>query len=585
MTGAERAAAGAPPGFSRAARRAAAAIALGATLFSVASLRRYGVTIDEPALLYAGDRTLHALAHPGQPGALDFRAAEPPGFSSHFPRLPDPDDPEHYPVLPALVAAATDATLGRALGLTPVDGHHAGLALLSIALLFLYTLYACRLLGDAAGVAAAIALACFPTAVGHAFNDPKDWPCAGFYALTVLAAGVGLVEKRPRQLWLAGLFLGLALSCKQNAVFAAVTVVLATPFVYRLLYHGESRGRASDRRLTTAFLLFPYVGCAIFAVAWPWLWWAGPSVAVARLGDFVGFARQFSSDARAGFSAHPFRCLAFMTPPLVLVAAAAGCWPGRTPTRERLAKGALLAIWLLLPLVRIALPHANFYDANRHFLEYVPALCALAGLGFAEGWRRAAPIVLAYFARARADRAHAGPARARLAGAVALIAGAAALAWPVAQYHPFETAYFNFMVGGLGGAQRAGLFRTSPTEYVNGTEGDYWLSSLREGARAARMLAPSGRPLGVCAWLPALAAIDGDGPPMEVTAEVERAEVPVIYAAPRGQRCSWKRLHELERWRPVLERITRGGGLIYEILGPRGDLPHAPASPPTVYDP
>src|SRR5581483_1808580 len=88
------------PGFSRTARTAAAALALAATLFSVVSLRRYGVTIDEPVLLYAGDRTFHALVHPSQPGALDFDAADPPDFQSRFPRLPDLHDPEHYPVLP-----------------------------------------------------------------------------------------------------------------------------------------------------------------------------------------------------------------------------------------------------------------------------------------------------------------------------------------------------------------------------------------------------------------------------------------------------------------------------------------------------
>jgi hypothetical protein len=70
-----------------------------------------------------------------------------------------------------------------------------------------------------------------------------------------------------------------------------------------------------------------------------------------------------------------------------------------------------------------------------------------------------------------------------------------------------------------------------------------------------------------------------------VTAAVERSDVPVVYASPREPRCSWKRLRELERWRPVLSRVTRGGGLIYEILGPRTAEPHAPVSPPTAYDP
>ncbi len=575
--------------FSRASRLAAATLALGATLFAVASLHRYGVTIDEPALLYAGDRTLFALAHPGRAGALDFEAGEPAGFASHFPRLPVRQDPEHYPVLPALVAAVGDATVGRALGLGPVDGHHAGLAILSIALLFLYTLYACRLLGDAAGIAAAVALACFPTIVGHAFNDPKDWPCAGFYALTVLAAGVGLTERSPRHLWVSGVFLGLAMSCKQNGVLAAITVALAAPFVYRLLYASQADerrlGRRVERRLVAPFVLLPVVGLAIFVLGWPWLWWGGPAEAVRRFSAFIAFARGTAASDRSTLSLHPFRCLLFMTPPLLLLAAAGGCRPGRDATPARRAIGALLVIWLSLPLVRIALPHANFYDANRHFLEYVPALCALAGLGLAEGWRRAAPVVLAYFARARAVRAHAGPARARVAGAAAVAVGAAALAWPVAQYHPFETAYFNFMVGGLGGAQRAGLFRTSPTEFVNGTEGDYWSSSLRQGIRDARAFAAPGETIGVCAWLPALATIDDDAAAPITAAALERPEVGLVLALPRELRCSWKRIHELERRRPVLTRVTRGGGLIYEVLGPRADAPHAPVSPPTAYDP
>ncbi len=576
MTGAAEKGAGRPRGFSRAARRAAAAIALVAAIFSIASLRRYGVTIDEPALLYAGDRTLFALEHPRQSGALDFDAAEPPGFRTVFLRLPDPNDPEHYPVLPGLVAAATNATLGRALGLGPVDGHHAGLAILSVVLLALYTLYACRLLGDGAGIAAAIALACFPTAVGHAFNDAKDWPSAGFYALTVLAAGVGLVERRPRHLWLAGVFLGLALSCKQSGLFAAVTVALAVPFFHRLLYRDAAADR---RRMLRPLLLLPYVGLSIFLCAWPWLWWGGPSALGPRLRDFVAFAGTFSVSPRSELSAHPVRCLVYMTPPLVLIAAAVGAWPGRAANRPRLAIAALLTIWLLVPLVRIALPHATFYDANRHFIEYVPALCALAGLGFAEGWRWAHPRVTA----------HLGPGAARAAGGAAIALATLALVWPIAEYHPFETAYFNVLVGGLGGAQRRGLFRASPNEMVNGTEGDYWLSSLREGFRAARSFAPPGSPIGVCAWLPPLAvmdaAMDSEGPPPEVTSPFDRPDVPVVYASPREGRCSWRRVHALERSRTTLVRVTRGGGLIYEVLGPRTAAPHEPVSGPTVYDP
>jgi hypothetical protein len=530
-------------------RRAAAAIALGAALLAAASLPHLGLTVDEPALFYAGDRTLFALTHPTAPAALDYDQPDPPGFHSAFPRLPDRDDPRHYPVLPGLIAAATDATAGRLLRLGPVDGHHLGLLMLSAALLFAYTVTAIRLLGAAAGLLAGLALACFPTAVGHFANDAKDWPCAGFYALAVLAAGAGVLRGDRRQLWAAGLWLGLALSCKQNGVFAAVTIALAVPVLWPFL-----RGQP---RLREALLALPFVSLALFLLAWPWLWWGGLHALGPRLGEAVAFARTFGSSERTGLSAHPLRCLLFTTPPLVLVCAVAALAWGR----NRLE--ALLLIWLLLPLARVALPHANFYDGNRHFLEYVPALCALAGLGAVKLWQRAR-------------------ARPRLRAAGAALAAAALLA-PIVRYHPFETAYFNVLAGGLGGAQRRALFRAPGVNpLLLGTEGDYWGSGLRDAVRVAR--AQTGGPIGACAWEPELAVLDA-APPPPVILPGAPDEAAVVIVSPREKRCSWARVHELERWRPVLARAQRGGGLIYEVLGPRGPAPHAPVSPPTAYDP
>lgn len=531
---------------------AAAAIAVGAALLAAASLPHLGLTVDEPALFYAGDRTLFALAHPTAPGALDYDGPDPPGFHSAFPRLPDRDDPRHYPVLPGLVAAATDATAGRVLRLGAVDGHHLGLLLLSAALLFGYTVSAARLLGSGAGLVAGLTLACFPTALGHFANDAKDWPCAGFYALAILAAGTGVLRGERRAIWAAGVWVGLALSCKQNGVFAAVTILLAVPALWPLL-----RARP---RLREALLAIPFVAGAIFLLAWPWLWWGGLHALGSRLSEAVAFARAFGSSPRAGLSAHPVRCLLFMTPPIVLLAAMAAL----AFAAGRLE--ALLAIWLLLPLVRIALPHANFYDANRHFLEYVPALCALAGLGAVKAWHRV---------RAR-------PRGRTLAAAGATVAALALLA-PVVRYHPFESAYFNLLAGGLGGAQRRALFRAPGVNpLVFGTEGDYWGSGLRDAVRLARTR--TGGPIGVCAWEPELAALDATPPPPPIRRGAPD-DTAVVIVSPREGRCSWKRVHELERWRPVLARAERGGGLIYEVLGPRAPVPHAPVSPPTAYDP
>jgi len=160
-------------------------------LFALPLLPLHGVTYDAPALYSAGDRTLFFLTHRHVPGALDFSSRqEPPGFHSFFSRDDEWEDPMRYPVLPGLVAAVVSAVVHDGLGLLdPAAAHHLGLVLLQALALGIFARYAIRFLGFQAGLFAAVALMLFPSAFGHAFNNPKDWPSAMFYGLAVLAAG------------------------------------------------------------------------------------------------------------------------------------------------------------------------------------------------------------------------------------------------------------------------------------------------------------------------------------------------------------------------------------------------------------
>jgi hypothetical protein len=551
---------------------AGAIIALAFAVFGILSMHRYGLTADSPALFYAGDRTLYAALHPSEHGALDLKHEAPAGFKTRFVCNGDPQDPQHYPVLAGFMAASSNALLSRVLSANPVDGHHAALLFIQVVMLFLFTIYACRLLGDVGGIAAGVMLALFPCAVGHSFNNAKDWPCAGYYGITVLAAGVAFVERRPAQMWMAGVFLGVALSFKLNGAFAAITVAAIAPIAYLLLY----RGRPFPWRLFVPLALVPVLGFAIFFVAWPWLWHGRPAEWVEHTHEYVRFMAAYAKSKRPTFSAHPFRCLLYMSPPLVLLAAGRGAWPGRHASRERWFVTAVLLIWLMLPLVRVALPYSNYYDANRHFIEYIPALCALGGAGIAALWRVARPFLAARLSAAGLHGVAIG------AAAIAL----AILVWPVAQYHPFESTYFNMLAGGLGGAQRKGLLRTPLVmdERATGTEGDYWMNSLREGTRVARRLAP-GAAIGMCAWTHKLAEMEsGPQPPETKDFDDGGYAYGIVYMNPRGCWCSWTQIREAERQRPVMYREERDGGLIYEILGPVGPTLHEPVSRPSIYE-
>jgi 4-amino-4-deoxy-L-arabinose transferase-like glycosyltransferase len=557
-------------------------VALAQCIFLWASLPRYGVTSDSPALFWSGDRTLFWLQHLSMPGSLDYTGPDPAGFSTPFQRQPDFRDPEHYPVLPGFFGAVTNWIFHTRLHwVDHIDGHHMGLVLFNGIALLLFCIYACKLLGRGAGIAATLALAFFPVGVGHTPNNAKDWPCAQFYGLTILAAGAGVIHKRPGHLLMAGVFLGVAMAAKFNAVFIAPTLILWAPLAWWALYRKQGPMPAS---IVGCFLIAPYVAFVVFFVTWPWLYYGRLPQWWEHLSEYVRFMVNYGAGARPTFTLYPFTCLALMTPPLVLLCGLyylATGWRGR----QGFALWSLLFIWCFLPIVRIAVPHSNFYDGNRHFIEYVPAFSVMAGVAAAALARR-------LWAFLGSDRW-----RHKLGGWMQTVgtlgAGALAMvciAWPTLEYHPYETVYYNSLIGGLGGAQRHAIFWMPPPSDIRviGTEGDYWFSSAREGARDLRALMSSpedhiamcgpGREHAKANW-----AID-PMPHLFETHEAEFPDVRYMYISPRESLCWWRQIRRYEMERPIIKRVERGGGLVYEIVGPKDGKLRSPLSPETWYE-
>jgi hypothetical protein len=553
--------------------RPSAALVIAAvwTIYGVATLHGHGVTSDAPALFYAGDRTLFWLTHPRTENALDLMGPEPEGFHVEFQRHPNADDVVHYPVFPGLVAAVASSIFHDAFGwLDVIDGHHLGLVLMQAIALAIFCRWAVRLLGRTAGVASAVVLALYPTAVGHAFNNPKDWPCTMFAGIAVLAVGVGIVSNRGKPLVAAGLYFGLALACKLNAVIPMAAVVAAVPIGWFLLYW---RRRRISRSLAVGALAMPYIAALTFIASWPWLWQARGVVKFwQRLNDYMHFMLSYGVRPRPGWTAYPFKAVFFMTPPLVFACAVAGAAMYWRAGRERAFTIALLLVTMAVPLLRIAAPGSNFYDANRHFIEYIPPLAALAGLGVA-AIARAVPLVVGRLRWRFQLPRWSGWAAAGVAIAVA--------AWPIVQYRPYESVYYNVFAGGLGGAQQSGLFRMArpPDPRTDGTEGDYWWSSTRAGFEAARAADPEA-PIAFCGGAAELLSY-AQRKTFKVAEPTNRAAL--VFVCPREIFCPWTMVRDMESKRPILKRVERGGGLVWELLGPETGASFTPRSPENAY--
>jgi len=169
------------------------------------------------------------------------------------------------------------------------------------------------------------------------------------------------------------------------------------------------------------------------------------------------------------------------------------------------------------------------------------------------------------------------------------LTGAAALSLlvPLLRYAPFETAYFNVFTGGLGGAQARALFRMPPPTdpRSDGTEGDYWYQSMRVAFVELGKRIPAPTTVALCDAPPVLGQANLTGQPFRLVRlnSPEGRAAPVVWVSPRERACSWKLVRALESERPVLLRVERGGGLIYELLGPRSDHPLQPVSSANPY--
>jgi hypothetical protein len=150
-----------------------------------------------------------------------------------------------------------------------------------------------------------------------------------------------------------------------------------------------------------------------------------------------------------------------------------------------------------------------------------------------------------------------------------------ALVWPILRYAPYETTYFNALIGGLRGAQRGeGLFAMDVGDRrLKGTEGDYWFNSLRQGLRDIRAQMRGHETVGLCGPSAVVARMNWGGSPAPPFVDNWNFDDPdrgdFIYVMPRGVFCERSVVERLQRGRPVISQVERGGGLIYLILGPR----------------
>jgi len=316
--------------------------------------------------------------------------------------------------------------------------------------------------GARAGLIAALALSLCGAWYGAMFNHTKDIP----FAAAMMAATFFLVRlarnlpsPRARDVIAFGLLAGAALGVRSLGLLLFVYLGLAT--AARLPWR---EGRQACLRIAglAALKTLPAVALAwlIMIAAWPW-------AALSPLNPIRGlFAfAEFHYAIRTVFEGRTYQMgnvprlyvpgyLLIRVPLITLTGVALAVVSTLTPPfawTPRRRDLALLLAAVILPLgCQVAL-HGPAFTGMRHFLFVLPALAALAGIGFDAVLDRLA--------------AH---GRWLAAGAAAVIC--ACFVWDGAtlvRLHPYENLSYNALVGGLPGAYRR-------------YDMDYWFNSMPE---------------------------------------------------------------------------------------------------------
>ena len=278
-----------------------------------------------------------------------------------------------------------------------------------------------------------------PRLYAHSYINSKDLP---FLALFVIA--LYLLERAFRRDTLgAFLLLGIAVGLLTNLRIMGLMLFPAVLAMRGLDGFYAGTGPERKRILLTAGLFALTAGLTLYAVT-PYAW-ANPLDYLAASLDLTlqhpAINSQMFQGARlASDQAPPHYTVvwfAITTPPLLLLAligaATAGAGGGRRPgaifRNTRLRFGLLLLACFLLPPLAAALLDANQYDNWRHFYFLYAPGCLLAAGGL--HWLTTAPAAPRRW-------------RAGLGGLVGLGLGLTAL--QMAQIHPLQHIYFNFLV-------------------------------------------------------------------------------------------------------------------------------------------
>jgi len=407
---------------------------------ALATYRDYGISWDEYVQSEYGQLALRYYSSGGEDkSCLEFR-------NLRF----------YGPVFEMAAAALHSET-----GMDRFFARHLLSALMGVLTLVGVAVYAGMAGGRVMSFAATLCLLMTPVFYGHWYINSKDIPFAALFVWSMVftARLLGSGGATWKNSLSAGLAMGLTAAIRPTGV-ALLLGMLAVGVGYRIVAAFLPSGH---KRPLAPLLLMAFFQ-ALLTVVIMTLLWPLAHTGLANLMAGIGEGMKFSIAYPTLFAGHVIlsdrlpslyvlEYIVITTPVFALAmmvgamgAGALEIW--EKPGSDRSTCLFLLFAWFFAPILFFMFFGANIYDRLRHFLFVLPAVAIFAGL--------AAQRLAGLLAGRRAM--------------AAIFAMAILFCLPLPEMirlHPYQYAYFNFLVGGVKGA--SGRYET-----------EYWSTSNRE---------------------------------------------------------------------------------------------------------
>lgn len=250
---------------------------------------------------------------------------------------------------------------------------------------FIVTVFAGEITGSSlAAIVAGISLSLYPYFITHAHVNIKDPIVAVLYAGTLWSVWHWVRDARNRWGVAAAVFFALGLAVKWTIGFAAPTVIL---WLFAVRHTPEFRRWWRPRHFAI-YGGYAAVAIVVFLVMVNPSLWADP---IRRFTDIVKYYWSIGTGAIPlqpksymwlGFNSFPV-LLVFTQTPEILLALLTASVVALVRTHDRWAKASLwlIFIWFVIPVLRLTVPGFQFYGGLNQFMEVVPAIAVLAGIG------------------------------------------------------------------------------------------------------------------------------------------------------------------------------------------------------------